>query len=160
MDQTPSIESLLEQVAAGALSAEDAAKQLHAMQAQPLGFATLDHHRAERCGSSEVIYAAGKTAEQVASISHALLEQHDSVLITRANQEQVDALKSAYASGNTPIEAGQLSGTALLGTPPGINAAATPIPVVTAGTSDLPVAEECILTCKAMGQPTEPINDV
>ena len=60
MESTPSIQTLLEQVAAGGLSADEAAKQLHAMQARPLGFATLDHHRAERCGSSEVIYAAGQ----------------------------------------------------------------------------------------------------
>lgn len=160
MDDTPSIETLLEQVAAGEVLAEDAAQQLHAMQARPLGFATLDHHRSERCGSSEVIYAAGKTAEQVVAISEALLEKHDSVLITRADREQVDALQSTYASGDTAIEAGQLSGTVLLGTPPAAHAQATPIPVVTAGTSDLPVAEECILTCKAMGQPVEAINDV
>lgn len=160
MDSTPSIETLLEQVAAGEVSAEDAAGQLHAMQARPLGFATLDHHRAERCGSSEVIYAAGKTAEQVLSISRALLGAHDSVLITRADREQVAALESAYPSSGTPIEVGPLSGTVLLGEPPAINGQATPIPVVTAGTSDLPVAEECAMTCKAMGQPAEPINDV
>lgn len=160
MSTNPSIASLLEQVAAGHLSTQDAAEQLNDMQAQPLGFATLDHHREERCGSSEVIYAAGKTAEQVVAISQALLEKHSSVLITRADQEQVSALDAAYNGSTTPIESGQLSGTVLLGTPPQPAASATPIPIVTAGTSDLPVAEECALTCKAMGQPTEAINDV
>jgi hypothetical protein len=160
VDITPSIETLLAQVAAGERSADDAAKQLHAMQAQPLGFATLDHHRANRCGSSEVIYAAGKTAEQVVKISQALLEQHESVLITRADHEQIAALDSAYTASSTLIEVGQFSGTVLLGTPPTLHEQAIAIPIVTAGTSDLPVAEECILTCKAMGQPVEPINDV
>lgn len=130
------------------------------MQAQPLGFATLDHHRAARCGASEVIYAAGKTAGQVVKISEALLEQHDSVLITRTDREQVDALELAYTKSTTPIEVGQLCGTVLLGQAPAIPEAATPIPIVTAGTSDLPVAEECAMTCKAMGQPVEAINDV
>lgn len=160
MDKTTSIETLLEQVAAGKLSPDDAAAQLHAMQAQPLGFATLDHHRAERCGSSEVIYAAGKTAEQVVAISQALLKQHASVLITRTSREQAEALDSAYTSTTTLIEIGQLSGTVLLGQAPPIPEDATPIPIVTAGTSDLPVAEECAMTCKAMGQPIEAINDV
>lgn len=160
MDNTPSISSLLEQVKAGTLSPDDAAAQLHAMQAQPLGFATLDHHRASRCGSSEVIYAAGKTADQVVKISEALLEQHDSVLITRCDHEQIEALESAYTHSTTLIEVGQLSGTVLLGQAPAIPEDATPIPIVTAGTSDLNVAEECAMTCKAMGQPVEPINDV
>ncbi|MBX2850737.1 MAG: nickel pincer cofactor biosynthesis protein LarB [Phycisphaeraceae bacterium] len=160
MDDTPSIETLLAQVAAGECSADDAAKHLHAMQAQPLGFATLDHHRADRCGSSEVIYAAGKTADQVVKISQALLEKHDSVLITRAEREQIAALESAYTTSSTPIEVGQLSGTVLLGQAPAAHDKAIAIPIVTAGTSDLPVAEECVMTCKAMGQPTEAINDV
>lgn len=160
MDNTPSITSLLEQVQAGELSPDDAAAQLHAMQAQPLGFATLDHHRAERCGASEVIYAAGKTAEQVVAISQALLEKHDSVLITRADGKQVAALNAHYTASSTPIEAGKLSGTVLLGTPPAVHGSATPIPIVAAGTSDLPVAEECAMTCKAMGHPTQAINDV
>ena len=130
------------------------------MQAQPLGFATLDHHRAARCGSSEVIYAAGKTAEQVVTISQALLEQHDSVLITRTTAEQITVLESAYTASSTLIEVGKFSRTVMLGQAAEHHQDAVPIPIVTAGTSDLPVAEECIMTCKAMGQPTEAINDV
>lgn len=160
MKSTPTIASLLQQVQAGSLSVEAAQEQLHAMQAQPLGFATLDHHRVDRCGSSEVIYAAGKTAEQVVEISRALLEQHSSVLITRTTAEHVAALDAAFTTSATMIEVGQLSGTVLLGTPPTLHNEAVAIPIVTAGTSDLPVAEECIMTCKAMGQPVESINDV
>lgn len=107
-----------------------------------------------------MIYAAGKTAEQVVIISEALLGNHSSVLITRTTAEQVRALEIAYTNSSTRIEVGQLSGTVLLGQAPAIHEDATPIPIVTAGTSDLPVAEECIMTCKAMGQPVEPINDV
>lgn len=160
MSENTSIDELLKRVAAGELSAEDAAQQLHAMQAQPLGFATLDHHRAGRCGAGEVIFAAGKTAEQVVAISQTLLEQHDSVLITRADSPQVEALRATYDQAETPIEIGKLSGTVLLGSPPAPTDRATPIPIVAAGTSDLPVAEECAMTCKAMGQPVEAINDV
>lgn len=160
VNDATSIESLLEQVRLGALAPDDAAEQLRAMQARPLGFATLDHHRADRCGSSEVIFAAGKTPEQVVAISRALLEQHDSVLITRNSDEHVAELRAAYDDSPTAIEVGVLSRTVMLGVPPKTPEGAVPIPLVTAGTSDLPVAEECAMTCQAMGQPVEPINDV
>ena len=160
MSDTPSIESLLNRVAAGELSIDDAAQQLHAMQASPLGFATLDHHRASRCGSAEVVFAEGKTAQQVGRITEALLEKHQSVLVTRASVEQIDELGSVGHGSKVPFEVGKLSGTVLLGTPPVPSESATPIPIVTAGTSDLPVAEECTMTCKAMGQPVEAVNDV
>ncbi|MGB0768512.1 MAG: nickel pincer cofactor biosynthesis protein LarB [Phycisphaeraceae bacterium] len=156
------IQTLLRQVAEGSVPPDDAAARLHAMQAEPLGFATLDHHRVSRCGSSEVIYAAGKTAEQVVAIAASLLDRHPSVLITRTTEEQVAALRSAYdaAASQTAIEVGPLSKTVLLGTPRSPSATATPIPIVSAGTSDLPVAEECAMTCRAMGQPVDRINDV
>lgn len=160
MNQDESIDSLLKRVASGDLPIDDAAAALHAMQSQPLGFATVDHHRAARCGSAEVIFAEGKTADQVIAISATLMEQHPSVLITRASVEQLDALQDHSTNTGTPMQRGQLSGTALLGAPKPPAADATPIPIVTAGTSDLPVAEECILTCKAMGQPVAAVNDV
>ncbi len=158
VNESLSIESLLQRVASGDLSTADAAAQLHAMQSRPLGFATVDHHRAGRCGSAEVIFAAGKTADQVVAIAHAILERHDSVLITRASAEQIDAIRADCESSGTPCEAGQFSGTVLLGTLPAPSGGA--IPIVTAGTSDLPVAEECAMTCKAMGQPVDRIDDV
>lgn len=160
MDKNHPIESLLQQVQSGDLAVDDAVQQLHAMQARPLGFATLDHHRAARCGSAEVIFAAGKTAEQAIAISQALLNEHPCVLLTRCDPEQVDALRSAFETSDTPIDIGALSGTVLLGTPDRPSDSARAIPLVTAGTSDLPVAEECAMTLKAMGQPVEPINDV
>lgn len=160
MNNNATIQSLLQQVAQGEVAVEDAQQQLHELQAQPLGFATIDHHRAARCGSAEVIFAAGKTADQVVAISRAILVQHDSVLVTRASADQLDALDADCETRDTKIERGQLSGTALIGTPPELKTNATPIPLVTAGTSDLPIAEECALTCKAMGQPVQRVDDV
>lgn len=159
METDASIQSLLQCVANGELSADDAAQTLHDMQAQPLGFATLDHHRTHRCGSPEVVFAAGKTAEQVVQITGVLLKQHGHVLVTRAGREQIDALRAAHNNG-PPCAFGQLSGTALLGTPPTPSENTVPIPVVTAGTSDLPIAEECAMTCRALGQPVVEVNDV
>ena len=160
MSDHESIESLLERVANGLLPPGEAAQSLHDMQARPLGFATVDHHRAARCGSAEVIFAEGKTVEQVVAISRALLDQHECVLITRASDEQLDALEADCNNRDVAIQRGALVGVALLGSPPAPPDNATPIPIVTAGTSDLPVAEECAMTCKAMGQPVERITDV
>ena len=159
------LDALLARVRDGALGVEDAARELRALQAQPLGFATVDHHRAARCGAAEVIFAAGKTPEQVAAIAGALLERSPCVLITRASAKQLDHVELTLP--DTPIERGQLSGTAILGTPPqqlaegqGTRKGYRAIPIVTAGTSDLPVAEEAVLTCKALGHPVAAINDV
>jgi len=151
------LKDLLDRVASGDHSATDAQAQLQALQAQPLGFATIDHHRAERCGECEVIFAAGKTADQVAQIAQVILEKAPAVLLTRATTQQLDHLEQAL--GDVPIERGKLSGTAILG------ACSTPVKspgvrIVTAGTSDLPVAEEAAMTCKAMGQSVVSINDV
>lgn len=152
------LRSVLDAVVAGTLNATDAAEQLRALQAQPLGFATIDHARADRCGAAEVIFAAGKTIDQVVAIAKAILDRHPGVLITRGSTEQLDAVAAAITG--FPIERGTLCGTMLIGEPMPLRADLTAIPIVTAGTSDLPVAEEAILTCKAMGQPTLPINDV
>jgi hypothetical protein len=160
VNDTPSIESVLAQVRAGDLAVDAAAAQLHAMQARPLGFATIDHHRAARCGSAEVVFAAGKTVEQVVAISRTILDHHACALVTRATPEQLDALEADGEKTGTSIERGPLCGAALLGQPTPPSDKATPIPIVTAGTSDLPVAEECAMTCQAMGQPFERIDDV
>lgn len=155
-----SLDAVLNDVANGKLAPQDAARALRAMQAQPLGFATLDHHRAKRCGSAEVVFAAGKTPQQTHDIAQALLDQHPCVLLTRTTPQQRDWLESLASQRDLAIEIGELSGSVLVGEAPTPKAQAVPIPVVTAGTSDLPVAEECLLTCKAMGQPTHAINDV
>ena len=157
------LEALLGRVRDGTLPVDHAARQLQALQAQPLGFATVDHHRAQRCGAAEVIFAAGKTAEQVTQIAGAILEHAPRVLITRAATEQIEALVSAF--DQHVVKRGELSGTVIVES---ASAAAEaeqapvyrPIPIVTAGTSDLPVAEEAAMTCAALGHPVVAISDV
>ncbi|MEM9882889.1 MAG: nickel pincer cofactor biosynthesis protein LarB [Planctomycetota bacterium] len=119
--------------------------------------ATLDHGRARRCGHAEVVYAAGKTAEDVVGITCELLAAgQPAVLLTRCPPEHVTALNKAFASEG--VEVGRRSGTVIVGTPP--LRSATPIPIVTAGTSDLAVAEEASMTCRALGFTPQAINDV
>lgn len=138
------------------------------------GFATVDHGRAVRCGHGEVIYAAGKLPREVVEITQELLDQgQPAVLATRCSDEQIAALRDAFGEkiGTGPfypVEVGERSGTVIIGTPPPEaptemgkdSPAASVIPVVSAGTSDLRVAEEIALTCKALGHPTKMITDV
>ncbi|MEM6459081.1 MAG: nickel pincer cofactor biosynthesis protein LarB [Planctomycetota bacterium] len=119
--------------------------------------ATLDHGRAERCGHAEVVYAAGKTADDVVGITRELLAAgQPAVLLTRCPPEHVAALAEQFPGAG--VEAGKRSGTVIVGTP--AVRSVTPIPIVTAGTSDLAVAEEAAMTCRALGFTPRPINDV
>ncbi len=156
------LDTLLQQVRDGVIDVDAAAGRLKALHAQPLGFATVDHHRARRCGAAEVIFAAGKTPEQVAQIARAILGHAPRVLITRASAEQLDHLAADLA--DYTVRRGALSGTALVLSKDAAQdqplQAYRPIPIVTAGTSDLPVAEEAAMTCEAMGHPVAAINDV
>ncbi|MEM1027140.1 MAG: nickel pincer cofactor biosynthesis protein LarB [Planctomycetota bacterium] len=157
---------LLNQVRQGDMSPEEAEVTLsrfmndrHTGAAEALGFATIDHDRAERCGSPEVIYGQGKTPEQCVAIATSILERSGCVLATRLSRgaaAALEAIEGVRVAGRSEGERLAL----LLGNPPGIEGNAKPIPVVCAGTTDLPVADEAALTCTAMGQPTQRINDV
>ncbi|MEE9404953.1 MAG: nickel pincer cofactor biosynthesis protein LarB [Algisphaera sp.] len=123
----------------------------------PLDFATPDHDRARRCGCGEVVYGAGKTPSQTVAIVRALREGGQRcVLTTRASKEQVAALREAF--GESDVDAGALGGAVMVGKPEVTYS--TPIVIVAAGTSDLPVVEEAAMTCRALGHPVRLINDV
>ncbi|MEM1109123.1 MAG: nickel pincer cofactor biosynthesis protein LarB [Planctomycetota bacterium] len=125
------------------------------------GFATVDHDRAERCGHGEVIYAAGKLPREVVAIAEELLDKGSPcVLATRCDVDQVAALREAFAD-DRPVDVGERSGAVIVGTPPKyLDATSGGIPIVTAGTSDLRVAEEAVMTCRALGFAVKEINDV
>ncbi len=153
-------QTVLEALRDGALSVEEAQQRLAALHAESLGFATLDHGRRDRCGAPEVVYAAGKTPDQLVQIVGRLLDREPAVLITRATPEHVDALRQAVGgSDQRPIEVGPRSGAVIVGAPAPVPKA-PPIPIVTAGSSDEPVAEEAAMTCRAMGHPVHRMNDV
>jgi NCAIR mutase (PurE)-related protein len=155
------LEKILEQVRDGALAPDQAREALLALRAQPLGFATIDHDRKRRCGFAEVVYAAGKSPGELVEIVRALLGREGCVLVTRAEPDHVQAVRGAFS--DTPgisIEVGTRGGTLIVGEPHKPTAGLPTIPIMTAGTSDLPVAEEALLTCKALGHPAVAINDV
>lgn len=148
---------ILERVKAGDLAPEQAGAMVEGLSAEPLGFATVDHARRRRCGAAEVVFAAGKTAAQVVAIVRAIRSRQPAALVTRATPEHRAAMQVELA-GET-IVMGTRGGTVLVGRPEEVTGV-PPIPIVTAGTSDEPVAEEAELTCRAMGQPALRVNDV
>ncbi len=153
MNRPDNNRALLEALAAGKIGVDDAMAQLNP-SVEAIDFATLDHERAERCGVAEVIFGAGKSAEQVITIAGSLIERSGYALLTRASTAQVEAVRAAYDK----VEVASRSGTVLIGKAP--EAVGTAIPIVTAGTSDLPVAEEAAMTCRALGQRATIISDV
>ena len=152
------LDDILTRVRNGELTPGQAREAVLALRAQAMGFATIDHDRRHRCGFAEVVYAAGKSPEQVEAICKAILDREPCVLVTRTEPGHVEHLRGTI--DNQPIEVGTRGGTLILGTPPTPAKELADIPVITAGTSDLPVAEEALLTCKALGHPAVAINDV
>jgi NCAIR mutase (PurE)-related protein len=133
-------------------------KVLQAFQAAPvvdLGYAQLDTHRGLRRGFSEVIFAAGKTPQQVVGIAAKLVAHEHRVLVTRASEEQARALRKKFKE----TVHHQLARCLTIDRQP-LPKRAGSIAVVCAGTSDLPVAEEAAVTADIMGNRVERISDV
>jgi len=151
-----SLRTLIEQVASGACTPDDAVRQLRRLPYADLGFARVDHHRDLRLGMPEAVYGPGKSPEHCAAIVMELLEATDGpVLVTRADQDQVKAVSAATEPlGFGP---GDVVGTGSIHTMSFRNAPARPgtVVVVTAGTADLPVAHECTAVLRSLGfEPT------
>ena len=149
------IRQLLQAVAAGERSVEDALLQLKEAPFEDLGFAKLDHHRALRQGAAEVIYGAGKTPEQILKITQAMLHHgQKTVLITRLSKEAADFLTPPL-----PLTYYELGRVGIAGTMPEPTGRGK-IVVATGGTSDQPVAEEAALTAEALGNEVVRLYDV
>jgi hypothetical protein len=149
------IRQLLEQVRAGGMSVESALDRLVAPHAADLGFATVDLDRHGRCGFPEVVYSEGKSCEWLESVVRRIAEAGQDCLATRLNHEQAAHMLQVFPQA----EQDRLARTFWLPHGP-----RTPVvgrvAVVTAGTSDLPVAQEALVTAQAMGCEVERIADV
>ena len=150
-----SIEALLNEVREGRTGVNEALDRLRDLPFEDLGFAKLDHHRALRTGMPEVIFAAGKTAAQVAQIFARMAQAGGNVLATRASADMFRAVRDVEPRAEYHETARAITLT---------QAPAAPgkgtIAVVCAGTSDLPVAEEAVVTARLMGNTVELIADV
>jgi NCAIR mutase (PurE)-related protein len=122
-----------------------------------LGFAHIDHHRQIRQGFPEVIYCPGKTTEQIIKIFESLAAKGNNVLATRAEVEVFEALAQTKKFPKARYER---QAKAIVLEQKKLPTSKTALPIVTAGTSDLPVAEEAKVTAEIMGQRTELICDV
>jgi NCAIR mutase (PurE)-related protein len=151
------IRKLLEDVRRGRTGIERALARLKNLPFEDLGFAKIDHHRALRQGFPEVVYARGKTAEQVAKIVRGMLGNHSShnILVTRATRAMYQRVRRL----NRSAQFHPLSGAILIRRDKEIRGKGL-ILVVSAGTSDIPVAEEAAVTAEAMGNRVEAIYDV
>jgi NCAIR mutase (PurE)-related protein len=150
-----SIRTLFEQVRSGKLSPDDAVNRLRHLPFEDLGFAKVDHHRALRAGMPEVVFGERKTPAQVGQIFARLAKQGGNVLTTRATTEQFKAVKKKVRGA----EYRELARAIVLQRDKtkygkGI------IAVVSAGTSDIPIAEEAVVTAEVMGNDVEHFYDV
>lgn len=149
------IRELLNDVAKGRVTPEDAMLKLKMQPFEDLGFAKADLHREVRQGAGEVIYGAGKTPQQIVEISKALLERgQNNVLITRLSAENAEII-----SASLPLQYYEMGNIGMLGEMPKPDTDGT-ILIVTAGTSDMPVAEEAALTAEFLGNRVERLYDV
>ena len=147
---------LLRDVANGTLDARDALDRLSLDPVESLPFATIDHHRALRQGYPEVVFGGGKTAAQVVAIAERLAARGDGFLVTRADDE----MRAALADRFRGVELNAVARTAHLAPDAPPPAGRGDILIVTAGTSDLPVAEEAVVTARAMGNNVTRLTDV
>jgi pyridinium-3,5-biscarboxylic acid mononucleotide synthase len=149
------LKKLFTQVRRGKLSPDEAVERLRHLPFEDLGFAKLDHHRALRQGMPEVIFAQGKTPGQVAEIFQRLSAHGGNVLATRATEEQHAAVAAAIPSA----EFRPLARAIVLQRDRKQHGRGV-IVVVSAGTSDIPVAEEAVVTAELMGNKVQHIYDV
>lgn len=150
------VRDLLGKVADGTLRIDDALDRLAHAPVEELPFASIDHHRALRQGFPEVIYAPGKTVEQTVGIAERIAERGDGFLVTRTDDATREALRARFPS----VALNELGRTAWLAPEEPAPRGVGDVLVVTAGTSDLPVAEEAAVTATAMGNTVKRLTDV
>lgn len=149
------LKKLLEQVKAGQIDINEAVNKLRHLPYEELGFARIDHHRQLRRGFAETIYCPGKTGEQVAEIFSRMAGKGSNILATRATEQVYKAVAKKIPDARYEKDA-----RAIVLEQRQLTPSKNAIPIVTAGTADLPVAAEAKVTCEIMGQKTELICDV
>ena len=149
------ITKMLRQVRQGKLSVEEAVDRLRTLPYEDLGYAKIDHHRSLRQGFPEVIFARGKTPEQVEGIVGGMLAHRHNILITRGDEALYERIRML----DKTAEYFALSGAIVIRRDRKIRGKGK-VAVVCAGTSDIPVAEEALVTAETMGNRVQPLYDV
>jgi NCAIR mutase (PurE)-related protein len=150
------IKALLERVLAGSATIDEALSELRDLPFRDLGFATVDHHRALRTGVPEVVLGEPKTAEQIAAIATELARTGQNVMVTRLDATKARAVQALVAD----MKYAAAARVATLEVAPIAPRPGATVAVVTAGTADLPVAEEAAETLRMQGIETVRVYDV
>lgn len=149
------LKTLLNKIAEGTMSVDEAILKIRAIPFEDMGFAKIDYHRGIRQGIAEVIYGEGKTPEQIAAITEKLLSHgQKTVIITRMNAEAADVVKKSL-----PLIYYEIGSIGIVGEIPQPDSE-TSIVIATGGTSDINVAEEAAVTAEALGNKVIRLYDV
>jgi NCAIR mutase (PurE)-related protein len=149
------LRALLTEIKAGKLSVSEGIERLRHLPFEDLGFAKIDHHRVLRQGFPEVVFGRGKTVTQIETIVKRMLSRKHNVLVTRTEEKVFRRIQGLSPSARFYQE----SGTILIVTDDEVRGKGT-ILVVSAGTADIPVAQEAVVTAQAMGNRVETLFDV
>ncbi len=149
------IEKILKRLSTGAITVPEALEQLRILPYEDLGYAKLDHHRELRKGVPEAIYTPGKTEEQVLDIAARTLARDDEAVFTRMSEDLAGKLKRRFGAKVRWYHDARIAAVGLAK-----RSRAGKVLVVTAGTSDIPVAEEAAVTCEILGCDVERLYDV
>ena len=153
------VREILEKVKTGAMSIDDAVEYFRSLPFEDLGFATIDHHRALRTGFPEVIFCQGKTREQVVSIAERIVSTGSDLLATRADREIYEAIREKIPEAQYNEPARTITRLRKRD-PDDTTSTQGMVLVISAGTSDIPVAEEAAVTAEALGNRVERLFDV
>lgn len=150
------LEDILKQVKSGKTSVDVAIAQLKSLPFEDLGFARVDHHRSLRKGFPEVIWGEGKTSSQITSIMKQMKKKGQNILITRLEEKKAKAIQKVFPKSRYYPRSRVLTYHTH---PVKIEGKGT-ILIITAGTTDIPVAEEAAVTAQFMGNHVETLYDV
>jgi len=150
------LEGLLKKVKSGRASIDETLAQLKSLPFEDLGYARIDHHRSLRKGFPEVIWGEGKTSGQILSIMKELKSKDQNILITRLDAKKARAVQKAFPTCRYSPQSKVLT----YPTHPVRTEGRGTILVITAGTTDIPVAEEAAVTAEFMGNRVETLYDV
>jgi NCAIR mutase (PurE)-related protein len=150
------LKDLLQRVKDGAVGVDEAITRLRDLPYEDIGFASIDHHRALRRGFPEVIYGTGKKAEEIIEIIGKMVDKEENILVTRLTDDKARIIKDQFPQGGYFPN----SKVFTLEVRPAEKRGKGTILVITAGTSDIPVAEEAAITARFMGNEVETLFDV
>jgi NCAIR mutase (PurE)-related protein len=150
------IKKVLESVSRGSLTTDQALEQLKRLPFEDLSYACVDHHRSLRKGFPEVVFGEGKSIEQILGVMEAMVDQQDTVMVTRVSADKAESIIAKYPKAVYHPDARML----VLESKPIEPASKGLIMVIAAGTSDIPIAQEAFITAKTMGHRVESLYDV